>query len=167
MGEPPWVGISRRLAPRSAFHRERPSRLDQDFGQHAPLKSPRRYPDFSVDYFFMDNNVFDTFEPDENPNHNICARQHTPEFGDTCGQQGPVSVDDCPGWFKRLWEAEQARLPWGQKPLNCRPLRASACARGSVGSVTMALELVLEVPVQARSDLLVTSGIRQHQRWES
>jgi hypothetical protein len=65
-----------------------------------------RYLDFAVDYFFVDNNVFDAFVPDDQPGHNICSRQHNLEHGATCGQQGPVSVDDCPGWFKRLWDAQ-------------------------------------------------------------
>jgi len=36
----------------------------------------------------------------------MCSRVHNLEEGATCGQQGPVSIDDCPAWFKRLWEAE-------------------------------------------------------------
>jgi len=65
-----------------------------------------RYPDFSVDYYFVDNNLFDAFNPDDQPHHNMCSREHNQEVGATCGQQGPVSLDDCPGWFKRLWDAE-------------------------------------------------------------
>lgn len=65
-----------------------------------------RYADFSVDYFFVDNNNFDSFVPDDQPGHNMCSRVHNLEEGATCGQQGPVSIDDCPGWFKRLWESE-------------------------------------------------------------
>lgn len=65
-----------------------------------------KYLDFSVDYYFLDNNVFDAFVPDDQPGHNMCSRVHNVEVGATCGQQGPVSLDDCPGWFKRLWDAE-------------------------------------------------------------
>lgn len=65
-----------------------------------------KYIGFSVDYFFIDNNNFDSFVPDDQPSHNMCSREHNLKRGATCGQQGPVSLDDCPGWFKRLWDAE-------------------------------------------------------------
>jgi len=79
-----------------------------------------RYPDFSVDYFFLDNNVFDSFHPYDQPGHNICSRAHNPGVGATCGQQGPVSVEDCPGWFKRLWEAENMWLRKGLEESDAR-----------------------------------------------
>lgn len=69
-----------------------------------------RYLDFAVDYYFIDNNVFDAFVPDDQPFHNMCSRQHNQLEGATCGQQGPVSLDDCPGWFKRLWDTQQQWL---------------------------------------------------------
>jgi len=69
-----------------------------------------KYDGFDVDYFFADNNVFDSFHPDDQPHHNMCSREHNPEQGSTCGQTGPVNLDDCPGWFKRLWDAEVAWL---------------------------------------------------------
>jgi len=66
-----------------------------------------KYIGFQVDYFFVDNNIFDAFNPDDNPAHNMCSRQHNIKTGVSCGQQGPVNLDDCPGWFKRLWDAQQ------------------------------------------------------------
>lgn len=73
-----------------------------------------RYDDFSIDYYFADSNVFDTFTPNSNQNHNICSRSHN--AGDaTCGADGPSSVEDCPRWFRSLWEAE---VVWMQRALN-------------------------------------------------
>jgi len=69
-----------------------------------------RYSSFKVNYYFVDNNKFDAFAIDDQPGHNMCSRQHNGEIGSTCGQQGPVSVDDCPGWFDRLWNAQQQWL---------------------------------------------------------
>eukprot|EP00404_Azadinium_spinosum_P001719 CAMPEP_0180430302 /NCGR_PEP_ID=MMETSP1036_2-20121128/7815_1 /TAXON_ID=632150 /ORGANISM="Azadinium spinosum, Strain 3D9" /LENGTH=500 /DNA_ID=CAMNT_0022436031 /DNA_START=39 /DNA_END=1541 /DNA_ORIENTATION=- len=64
------------------------------------------YPDFAVDYYFMDSNVFDAFAPDADPGHNICSKKHNQKEAATCGLQGPVSVEECPRWFKRLWDAQ-------------------------------------------------------------
>jgi len=72
------------------------------------------YPDFSVDYFFLDTNVFDAFDPHDNPDHNICSLQHTPN-GASCGAQGPSSVWDCPAWFRRLWRDQ---TDWLQRRLS-------------------------------------------------
>lgn len=71
------------------------------------------YPDFAVEYFFLDNNVFDAFKPEEEAHHNICSAQHNLQYGATCGATGPSSVEDCSEWFKRLWEAEQKWLEAG------------------------------------------------------
>jgi len=61
------------------------------------------YPDFSIDYFFVDTNVFAVGPPDADSEHNICSREHNGE-GATCGPQGPEGVDACPGWFEKLWK---------------------------------------------------------------
>lgn len=72
-------------------------------------RSKVHYSDFSVDYYFVDSNVFDAFEPEAEMGHNICGRQHNPTRA-SCGSQGPASVCDCPGWFADLWEAQMAWL---------------------------------------------------------
>ncbi|CAE8649307.1 unnamed protein product, partial [Polarella glacialis] len=37
--------------------------------------------------------------------HNLCSRLHNYP-GATCGALGPASTDECPMWFKKLWDAE-------------------------------------------------------------
>merc|ERR1719414_1274121 len=61
----------------------------------------------------MDSNIFNVFDPHEDPEHNLCGLKHTPK-GATCGPQGPTSVWDCPVWFRRLWRDQ---LRWVQKLL--------------------------------------------------
>jgi hypothetical protein len=72
------------------------------------------YDDFSIDYFFMDTNVWDTWNENADPSHNICSKLHNPKVGATCGIQGPVSPHECPGWFRKLWDAE---IAWLEKQL--------------------------------------------------
>jgi len=67
------------------------------------------YDDFSIDYYFVDTNVWDTWAPDADQSHNMCARTHNPAAGATCGAIGPVSIDECPKWFRRMWDAQ---VPW-------------------------------------------------------
>mmetsp|Transcript_78440 Transcript_78440/g.197041 ORF Transcript_78440/g.197041 Transcript_78440/m.197041 type:complete len:1135 (+) Transcript_78440:164-3568(+) len=71
-----------------------------------------RYSDFSVDWFFVDSNYFDAYNPDMDENHNLCSEQHNQKHA-TCGVQGPGSVNECPRWFERLWKAQVAWLEKG------------------------------------------------------
>jgi hypothetical protein len=66
-----------------------------------------RYEDFTVDYFFTDTNVFDTWDPnaDEHSSHNICSAKHN-NAGASCGPQGPENLDACPSWFKNIWDQQ-------------------------------------------------------------
>jgi len=86
-----------------------------------PAKTPNRwltpaqyysvkvhYDDFSIDYFYVDTNVWDTWNENADPSHNICSKLHNPAVGATCGIMGPVSPHDCPKWFRKLWDAEVA-----------------------------------------------------------
>merc|ERR1740138_466945 len=67
------------------------------------------YPDFSIDYLFIDTNQFDTWLPHAEERHNLCSRNHNPpNMEATCGAVGPISADECPDWFKSLWEANVA-----------------------------------------------------------
>merc|ERR1719195_434927 len=70
------------------------------------------YPEFAVDYFFLDNNVFDAAEPHADPNHNVCSLLHNPE-GASCGAEGPKDVWSCASWFARLWEEQKNWLETG------------------------------------------------------
>lgn len=71
-----------------------------------------RYPDFSVDYFFMDSNIFDAIDPFRDVNHNICSIAHN-KINATCALEGgPESTTDCPKWFRRLWDDQSEWLEW-------------------------------------------------------
>ncbi|CAK0852919.1 unnamed protein product [Prorocentrum cordatum] len=64
------------------------------------------YPDFSGPADFVDTNVWDTWLPHAEQRHNLCSRNHNPpNLEANCGAAGPVSVDECPDWFKSLWKA--------------------------------------------------------------
>jgi hypothetical protein len=67
------------------------------------------YPDFSVDYYFLDSNVWDTGPIENDPEHNMCALVHNTAQA-SCGPQGPTSTYDCPQWFARLWLRQQEWL---------------------------------------------------------
>lgn len=66
-------------------------------------KAKVHYHDFSIDYYFVDTNVFTTFAPDVDVNNNICSGTHNPADA-SCGDMGPRSLTDCPAWFQRLWQ---------------------------------------------------------------
>jgi len=67
------------------------------------------YPDFTVDYFFVDSNNFNAWEENYDVEHNICGNKHNRE-GATCGDTGPANIGECEGWFKGLWERQVAWL---------------------------------------------------------
>jgi len=73
-------------------------------------RSRVQYPDFSVDYFFVDNNVVESKYAA--PGHNLCSREHNP-LQANCGPQGPESVKDCPAWFEKLWGKQEHWLKKG------------------------------------------------------
>jgi len=76
-----------------------------------------QYKTFSVDFFFVDGNVFDT-TPGTTPSHSLCNADSnpgpkcettfypppSPDEGGTCKPTGPVSKDNCQSWFKTMWE---------------------------------------------------------------
>jgi len=72
------------------------------------------YEDVSLDYFFVDSNVWDAKDPDHLDQHiNICSRQHNKQDA-SCGVHGPRSLADCPYWFERIWTAQ---IRWLEKEL--------------------------------------------------
>jgi len=71
-----------------------------------------RYTEFSAEYFFLDSNVFDAHEPHADAAHNLCSMAHNVNKAG-CGTMGPASVDECPLWFKRLWDAQMEWLDAG------------------------------------------------------
>jgi len=66
------------------------------------------YPDFSVDYWFMDTNVWDGLSPHDTSTHNICGQAHN-HAGASC-PGGPKSIWECPKWFKKLWSDQKKWL---------------------------------------------------------
>eukprot|EP00443_Scrippsiella_acuminata_P062664 CAMPEP_0115438672 /NCGR_PEP_ID=MMETSP0271-20121206/35378_1 /TAXON_ID=71861 /ORGANISM="Scrippsiella trochoidea, Strain CCMP3099" /LENGTH=878 /DNA_ID=CAMNT_0002864333 /DNA_START=208 /DNA_END=2840 /DNA_ORIENTATION=+ len=70
------------------------------------------YPNFSVDYFFVDTNHLDAHFANEDPWHNVCSGEHNPE-GAQCASTGPSSIQDCKGWFARLWDDQFGWLERG------------------------------------------------------
>lgn len=70
------------------------------------------YPDFSVDYFFVDSNYQDTVTEVENE-HNICGMHNDED--DNCGSERPYNRADCPVWFKELWIEQSKWLRKGLK----------------------------------------------------
>mmetsp|Transcript_112741 Transcript_112741/g.319752 ORF Transcript_112741/g.319752 Transcript_112741/m.319752 type:complete len:528 (-) Transcript_112741:74-1657(-) len=69
-----------------------------------------RYPDFSVDYYFVDSNHFSCSSPESNPKHNMCSSEHN-GAGDDCAEMGgPDSSDSCPSYFGDLWHQQEAWL---------------------------------------------------------
>jgi len=69
-------------------------------------RSTVHYVDFSVEYFFLDTNIYDAWEPFTKMNSNICSFAHNPhKFGETdCSAEGgPAGTRDCKAWFDQLW----------------------------------------------------------------
>merc|ERR1719436_2309473 len=67
-----------------------------------------RYPHFSVDYYFMDTNVWDALDPHVQSPHNICGQQHNPSNA-RC-PAGLSSIGKCKDWFQKLWSNQKRWL---------------------------------------------------------
>jgi len=69
-----------------------------------------KYDDFSVDYYFMDTNVFDALPYNEKPPHNICGPHNSAQA--SCTSQGgpPARAGPCKTWFENLWEEQKVWL---------------------------------------------------------
>jgi hypothetical protein len=67
-------------------------------------RSTVRYPTFSVDYYFLDTNVWDALDPHNPSPHNICGVQHA--SGASC-PGGLSNVWTCPAWFQNLWNQQK------------------------------------------------------------
>jgi len=63
------------------------------------------YEDFSIDYFFIDSNVFDALDPYQVPGHNICSSAHNPE-NKGCPKTGPYNIWQCKWWFIKIWKEQ-------------------------------------------------------------
>jgi hypothetical protein len=72
------------------------------------------YVDVSVDYYFVDSNVWDAMDPDLDPEHNICSRSYN-QPNASCGVHGPRSLSDCPSWFGNIWRQQ---LSWLDRELS-------------------------------------------------
>jgi hypothetical protein len=67
------------------------------------------YPDFSVDYYFLDTNVWDALPYWKKPPHNICG-PHNPKKASCAKGGGPPSVKKCQKWFDDLWDEQKEWL---------------------------------------------------------
>lgn len=73
------------------------------------------HPGFTVEYFVIDSNAYDAKDPGEDPEHNICSREHNPHDANCAAGGGPSSVDSCKGWF---WSSYQQQKRWLQTKLS-------------------------------------------------
>lgn len=65
------------------------------------------YPDFSVDYYFMDTNRWDALDWNERPPHNICG-PHNKKTTDCSATGGPSARGGtCQKWFIKLWNDQK------------------------------------------------------------
>lgn len=76
---------------------------------------------FSVDFYFLDTNILDSFSPDVDPGHNLCSSKSNPgehceldkypvkngTDGASCSATGPMSPQDCVSWFEKLWSDQK------------------------------------------------------------
>jgi hypothetical protein len=63
-----------------------------------------RYSDFSVDYYFLDTNLWDANDVDDFSSRNICSYRNG--FGTSC-PTGLNSTLTCPTYFRSLWEKQK------------------------------------------------------------
>jgi hypothetical protein len=73
-------------------------------------KSKVWYPDFEVDYYFLDTNIFDALDPKDPSPHNICSEMHNDQEPVTCAPVGPSGVWKCQDWFGKLWKEQREWL---------------------------------------------------------
>eukprot|EP00929_Paragymnodinium_shiwhaense_P095338 TRINITY_DN5641_c0_g1_i1.p1 TRINITY_DN5641_c0_g1~~TRINITY_DN5641_c0_g1_i1.p1 ORF type:complete len:1035 (+),score=267.73 TRINITY_DN5641_c0_g1_i1:104-3208(+) len=64
--------------------------------------------DFSIDFYFLDTQVFDVKDPHEDHMHNLCNMVHNKK--DCSAMKGPKNPWDCVAWFKDLWLSQQKWL---------------------------------------------------------
>jgi len=72
-------------------------------------KTTAHYEDFTVDYFFVDTNIFDAFDPMADPMHNICGQKNNPH-NKGCSKTGPFNIWQCKWWFINLWRKQVSWL---------------------------------------------------------
>lgn len=74
-------------------------------------RSTVHYNTFSVEYFFLDTNWYDVWEPYVHMANNICSYAYNPgdNGADCSGEGGPPGIDSCQDWFRELWDEQ---LEW-------------------------------------------------------
>jgi len=87
------------------FNNGWPQQIGYSFVNHNWVM-PARYftktmfhPGYTVEYFIIDTNAFDAKDPEDDPEHNICSREHNPPSASCSRSGGPSSVDNCKSWF--------------------------------------------------------------------
>lgn len=73
------------------------------------------HPGYTVEYFVIDSNAYDAKDPGEDPEHNICSRQHNPGDANCAAGGGPSSVGSCKSWF---WSGYAQQKRWLQSKLS-------------------------------------------------
>jgi len=70
-----------------------------------PSAGPGVEEGFVIDYFFLDTNIYDAFDPETDPAHNICGTSHNQQLKG-CPVTGPDSPGACKFWFVKIWKAQ-------------------------------------------------------------
>eukprot|EP00933_Yihiella_yeosuensis_P071371 TRINITY_DN79579_c0_g1_i1.p1 TRINITY_DN79579_c0_g1~~TRINITY_DN79579_c0_g1_i1.p1 ORF type:complete len:522 (-),score=98.08 TRINITY_DN79579_c0_g1_i1:66-1631(-) len=84
---------------------------------------------FSADFWFLDTNILDVYNPSTDAGHNLCskfsnpgthceANKYPPHDGlnaSSCGPGGPGDCWDCGQWFRDLWARQYT---WIEKALS-------------------------------------------------
>jgi len=68
-------------------------------------KTTAHYEDFTIDYFFVDTNIFDAFDPNQDAMHNICGQKNNPH-NKGCTKTGPFNIWQCKWWFINMWRKQ-------------------------------------------------------------
>lgn len=66
-----------------------------------------RFPDYAVDIFMLDSNFHDAKPQGKDAGHNICGASDRTKDASCASAGGPKDLNDCMGWFQRLWTEQQ------------------------------------------------------------
>lgn len=61
---------------------------------------------FSADIFMIDSNFNDAHDPSKDSEHNLCG-SHNPPDANCSSADGPPSIEECPGYFHKMWQEQK------------------------------------------------------------